>query len=381
MKRDMSRVIVSSALLLIFTRAPLSAETLTLEQYLEKHNPKELAKYKKLNPPPTAKAAPASVQQPAAAAPKPPAGPKYTFLSKTPNDLSPCGGVIFVLRRDMNDLGSSPDGCPTPFNSDGVKGALFSYGNDLSKHNGTWTAQGLAALLYNTEPRLDLNSPSYSLLGFNFGPFVGSNTVLNSAKSQSKSNTEVWNYGLIGSAEFAPPQGIGLYHNFNFSAGVVSNDLTNVSAFNQTIQYSPAWAAFYIARPFEVGTLPLYLQFDPSLISQFDQAIDHNKANRLSFNDQYTSYRLGPQMVVKLTPNKSETDTQFLALTRFSAFLTYHWAYETVGDRALPLFSAEVDYTLDEAKHFALTATYQKGYDENTGIWKNQMLIGLTGKM
>jgi hypothetical protein len=186
---------------------------------------------------------------------------------------------------------------------------------------------------------------------------------------------------VLGSAEFAPPHTIGLYHNFNFSAGGVSNDLTNVTAFNETIQYSPAWVEYYIARLFEVGTIPLYLQFDHSIIAKFDQAGEYNKAHKLLFNNEYNSVRLGPQIIVRLTPNKSETDTPFLELTRFSAFLTCHWAYEFVGDRALPLFGAEVDYTLDDAKHFALTATYQNGYDENTGIWKNQMLIGLTGKM
>jgi hypothetical protein len=275
----------------------------------------------------------------------------------------------------MSDLGLSE--CPTPFDSGTVKGALFSYGGDAVKHNNTWTAQALGALNYSWEgwdPKNDFFQPIY----FSTGLYGSTNTILNSAKSLTKNNTEVYTYGLMGSLGIAPPNR-GLYQNFNFSVGGVSNDLTNINAYNETIRYTPAWGDLWLAKPISIDPLPLSLRFEASLIGQFDQAGEHDKVNRLAFNNQFDSVRIGPQLALNLIPNTSE-DTPYAFLKGLSASLIYHWAYETIGDKALPLFTANVNYTLDEAKHFALSATYQRGYDENTGIYMNQYLIGLAAK-
>jgi hypothetical protein len=312
--------------------------------------------------------------------------PSYTFLTQLPSDYSKCGGVIFALRRKLSDLGLSGS-CPTPYNDPSVNGALFSYGGDAVGHNQTWTVQGLATLLYSTNPILPrpynaAEAPAYSLEGLTFGPYFQSNTILNSSKTKSSGNTEAFSYGALGGITYAPTSGIGLYHNFEFSLGGTTNTLTHVGSYSQMLQYVPVLDPIFWA-PNRIGQLPLYWQFDPSLIAQFDQSSGHGKTGRLAFNNEYNSIRLGPQLMLKLTPNPNitEIDAGLLALERFSATVTYHWAYETVGDRALPLFSAEVDYTLDRDKHFAFSATYQRGNDEITGIYTNQYLLGLTGKM
>jgi hypothetical protein len=320
-----------------------------------------------------------STQPTVATQPTPPKAPSYTYLFKNQNDLSSCGGLIVALRRDMSDLGLS-NGCPKPFDANGVKGALLSYGGDAVKHNDTWTAQGLGALLYSTDFHPDKLDPAYQLQNMNFGLYGSTNTILNSAKSLIKNNTQVYTYGILGAVAFEPPHFIGLYHNFNFSAGGVSNDITNVIAYNETIQYTPSWEQYWIDYPIPIGSLPLTAQFDPSLLLQFDQAGAHSKADRLAFNNQFNSTRVGPQLILSLTPNTS-ANTPFIEFKRLSASISYHWAYETIGDRALPLFTANVSYTLDDAKHFQLSASYQRGYDENTGIYMNQYLVGLTGKL
>jgi hypothetical protein len=308
--------------------------------------------------------------------------PSYTYLwQANVHDKSKCGGLIFVLRRDMDDLGTDIWGCPTPFDDDSVKGAIFSYGNNLSGHNQKWTVQGLAALLYSTEPEFHPELPSYSLINLNIGPYFSADTILNSSKAKSEDNTEVLTYGIIGSASFMPPHTLGIWHNFDVKVGVVSDQLTNSTSLNGTLQYSPASADLYFARPFRVPQVPLNLRLDPSLIAQYDMASPCNEDNVLQFNGRCESFRIGPQLIVGLTPNPSIEGTGFDFLKRLSASVTYHWAYETVGSRALPLFSVNVSYTLDEAKHFGLTASYQNGYDEDTGIRKNQVLVGLSAKM
>jgi hypothetical protein len=103
--------------------------------------------------------------------PKKPADSPYTFLYKLPEDLSKCGGVIVALRQTMTDLGMS-GGCPKPYNSAGVNGALLSYGNDASAHNETWTTKALAAIIFNTNPELNLADPNYAVEGFNFGAYA-----------------------------------------------------------------------------------------------------------------------------------------------------------------------------------------------------------------
>jgi hypothetical protein len=269
----------------------------------------------------------------------------------------------------MNDLGLS-DGCPKAYDANGVKGALLSYGGDAVKHNDTWTAQALGALLYSTDFRGDKEYPAYQIQNMNVGIYASTNTILNSSKSLQKNDTQVYTYGFLGAIAFEPPHFIGLYHNFNVNIGGVTNDVTNTVDYNETIQYSPSWEEFGIAYPSQVGSLPLSFQFDPSFLFQSDQAGERSKVNRLAFNNEYDSIRVGPQFIFSLKPNTS-ADTPFIALKQLSASLTYHWAYETIGDRRLSLFGLNVDYTLDEAKHFALSASYQRGNDENTGIYMN----------
>ena len=134
-----------------------------------------------------------------------------------------------------------------------------------------------------------------------------------------------------------------------------------------------------LASRIRLTLFPCGFEFEANLIGQFDQAAEHNKANRLAFNNQYDSVRLGPQIVFNLGANPSG-DTPYAFLKGLSASLIYHWAYETIGAKSLPLFTASVNYTLDEAKHIAISATYQRGHDENTGIYMNQYLIGLSAK-
>jgi hypothetical protein len=109
-----------------------------------------------------------AARQTKATQPTPAKAPSYTYLFKNQNDLSSCGGLIVALRRDMSDLGLS-NGCPKPFDANGVTGALLSYGSDAVKHNDTWTAQGLGALLYSTDLHHDKLDPAYQLQNMSLG--------------------------------------------------------------------------------------------------------------------------------------------------------------------------------------------------------------------
>ena len=120
----------------------------------------------------------------------------YTFIFQNKSSDSPCGGLIFSLRRDITDLGLSK-GCPTPFDDKSVNGALFSYGGNAVNHNDTWTAQALGALNYSWTG-FDPSNHSSQLTGFNTGIYVSTSTILNSAKIFTKNNTEVYTYGLMG---------------------------------------------------------------------------------------------------------------------------------------------------------------------------------------
>lgn len=303
----------------------------------------------------------------------------YTYLIQTKNSTSGCGGLVVALRRDMNDLGVSP--CPTAITDSSVKGALVSYGGDAVKHNNTWTTQALGALVYNWQG-FDPKNTAIQPLYVSTGLYASTSTILNSSSNFTKNNTEVFTYGLLGHVGFAPPlSGVlhNLYNNFGLSIGGVSNDISHKIAYNETLQYLPVSSDLGISQPIPISTLPLTIQYQPILIAQFDQAGQSNKESRLAFNNQYESVRIGPQIAVTLVPNPSQ-NTPYSFLQNLSASVTYHWAYETVGDKALPLFTANLSYALDPDKHFAVSASYQRGNDENTGIYLNQFLVGLTAK-
>jgi hypothetical protein len=207
------------------------------------------------NAPPKAAAAGKIAAGPQPAAPQQQAKtPSYTYIFQTKDSTSPCGGLVFALRRDMSDLGLSE--CPTPFDSGSVKGALFSYGGDAVKHNNTFTAQALGALNYSWEG-FDPNNHFFQPIYTSAGIYGSTNTILNSSKSLTKNDTEVYTYGLLGSLGIAPPNR-GLYQNFTFSAGGVSNDVTYTNAFSEAIRYTTAWGDLWLAKPIPINPLPLF---------------------------------------------------------------------------------------------------------------------------
>ena len=132
-------------------------------------------------------------------------------------------------------------------------------------------------------------------------------------------------------------------------------------------------------EPIPIFNRAAWLVFNPSVLIQYAEV---NGPNVLQFNGRSRALRLGPQLQLTYYPNKTiDSGDSFIALSRLSAGVSYHWAREMVSGRPFDLFATNVSYALDPAGHLAISATYQKGRDESTGISINQILVGLTGKL
>jgi hypothetical protein len=61
--------------------------------------------------------------------------------------------------------------------------------------------------------------------------------------------------------------------------------------------------------------------------------------------------------------------------------LTYHWSYETYSGKPIDWLQTALTYNIDDAGHLALSLTYKRGRDEDTGALTDIYRIGLTGKI
>jgi hypothetical protein len=310
------------------------------------------------------------------AAPLASAGPAtdgFTILTKqeaTVPQFSRCAGLIALLRQDWQDvaIGSCPD------TVDKATGAQISYSDDRVANNRVWSAQGTAALLYNS---IIANDPqAVSLFDTSFGGYVTIDRVMNSSPAKSSANVDTVAYGGVAEIGISTPANIGWVNYFRVRGGGVEDDLKGTTSVNVTAEYIPVNPYLNIHTPFEpFGSAPFIVRFDPELIAQYDDATGKNSL--LAFNNRPQALRLGPQLTMKLFPLPGAPDF----ISHFTSSTTYHWAYESYSGSSFSWFQTALTYNIDKAGHLGWTGSYQRGQNENTGAFTNIYKIALTGKI
>jgi hypothetical protein len=296
-----------------------------------------------------------------------------TILTKqetTVPQLSRCAGLIALLRQDWQDvaIGSCPD------TVDKATGAQISYSDDLAANNRVWSAQGTAALLYNSI--IPNNPQAVSLFDTSFGGYVTIDRVTNSSPAKSSANVDTVAYGGVAEIGISSPANIGWVNYFRVRGGGVEDDLKGTTSINVTAEYIPVNPYLNIHTPFEpFGTAPFIVRFDPELIAQYDDAT--GKKNLLAFNNRPEALRLGPELTMKIFPLPGAPDF----ISHFTSSTTYHWAYESYSASNFSWFQTALTYNIDKAGHLGWTGSYQRGQNENTGVFTNIYKIALTGKI
>lgn len=309
----------------------------------------------------------------------------------------PSAGPIFALRQNLKDLGGfaaasaqtasgagDPQACPSPF--DKANGAVFSYSDDRVAHNRVTTFQGLGAVLFNLPATYTVPPQDYHFAGESIGAYASINDISNTSTKKASANADTTTYGLVGLFTIAPPGEKGLYNDIRLSGGGVHDAIKNTDSANVTIAIDPTYTPLYINTPiFNSAADPVSFLFNPELLIQDDAA--SGAKNVLQFNGKTNSLRMGPQFLIGMYPNKQCAqfgceDSPFgSALYRISLTFLYHPYYELYSRAYHYWTNTSLQYQLDDAGHFAISGSYQRGLDENTGASTNLYLVGLTGKI
>jgi hypothetical protein len=297
------------------------------------------------------------------------------FLAKrVQNNLyEDCYGLVPLLRKNWVDIGFAS--CPQTVAK--ATGAEISYSNDRAKQNAIWSINGTAALLYNTA----LSNSSYSSIG----GYVTVNRETNSSVTEADSNTNTLAYGGLIEFGFVRETTKGIQYSddyifgnyFRLRGGAVEDHIKGTNAGSATFEWLPTFRGngFHIHDAFNpIPGEPYLVRIDPALLIQYARIVGGSKP--LAFNDMNQSLRVGPQITVGFYPG---TSGDFLS--HFVGSVTYHWAYETYSGRRLSWFDTSLTYNIDSDGYFGLTGTYQRGNDENTGVFANIYKISLTGKI
>ena len=294
--------------------------------------------------------------------------PREEFpVKRKTQEFSPCAGFKFLLRQDWKDIGFLE--CPKEA-ADAV-GAEVAFTDDRFNKNRIWSVDGTAALVY-TSATSDPDEwwiPYYKT----FATYVTSHRSFNSSTTFMGSDLDKLAYGIA--AEFGWVTDGGANY-VRFRGGQVENNIKGTTAANITAEFIPVYFPLYFQRPIiQPLGLPISLRFDPELLVQYSQIT--GGTSFLDFNGGKQAIRVGPQVSVFIFPETAGTNF----LSKLNGSLTYHWAYEAYSGKPIDWLQTALTYNIDAAGHLAVSLTYKRGRDEDTGTFADIYRIGLSGKI
>ncbi len=294
------------------------------------------------------------------------AAPATTSETAKPQML-PIINYKFVLGQDFQDIG-----IVSQFQPKNVTGASASYNSDRVAKNTAWSVQatGTAALTYDVGPD---HGDDFQFKYAAFGLYSGIDRISNSNTKATPATVD--NVTAGGVAELGFNRGPKYYDWLRFKAGVVDDEIKDLSNLNVTAEWIPVYEPLYVHRPrwFTGPFGNIGIRVDPEIIAQFDDGFD--KKNLLLFSGKPQSFRIGPLVHVWLSPFSDFTYVNSLYVTG-----EYHWYNETYSGRDAYYAQANLNYNLNKAGTLGASLGYQRGRDENTGKSYDLVKVSLTGK-
>lgn len=306
-----------------------------------------------------------------------PSKDKWTFILKkqqrnAKKEWSPCAGILALLRYDWVDVGTLS--CPDT--TDFAQGAQFSFTHDRETKNKVWNAHGMAGVFYSSTEDNDINR--YDLFRTAFGAYFSFDQNDNSKNKDE--DVEKLAYGGSLELGISSPATVAWDHYIRIRGGGVRDGVNNVDSVAITAEYIPSILDARIHYPSTeiLGIkLPFSYLFTPSLLAQYNRLVSNDSG--LAFNDRRNAYRLGPQLGLKIRPLAQDVAEDDI-WSRWLITASYHWGYEFERGKDIELLNAAFTYNLDEVGHIGVTASYQRGNDEDTGVRANLFRVGLSGK-
>ncbi len=314
----------------------------------------------------TATATPA-VAVPKVASAAPSTAEKVAPPATANNNISKCPGWHFLLRNDWSDIGYL--GCPTPV--DKATGASLSFTQNYVANNRNWAAQGVAGIVYS-----DITQYTAGLSGGLFdrsvAAYIQTNTSFNSNATLASKNMETNTVGMSGELGFVDTSGDNI-NIFRLTPNVVQDAIKRTTSAAVMGESIPADGPFWDNIGYFGGNINA--QLDPILKLQY---ADSTSATPLLFSGKSQSFRVGPEFTLLAQPYTGGTDD---FLDRLGLKITWHGWYDTYAAATNYWWSNSVTYRLDANGNFAASFSYSRGLDENSGVFTNQYMLSLNGKI
>jgi hypothetical protein len=279
-------------------------------------------------------------------------------------------GSGFLLRDGWEDIGLF--GCPKEAKE--ASGASFGFGSDDVLDNESWSAKGVVGYALKKKLVSPRGTQPY-VTGYAFGPAIKFQRLTNSAVSQKSKETDVLSF--TGTGEIAIARLLGGTQYFR-ARGAFNTDFEgDPKSWSATAEWQPYTNSdrFALSSPHGLG--PLRWRVDPILRFQYTEEVD--ESNQPLFDDHDYAIRLGPVLGLTVQPAADEVHVP-LWLQSASLLVTYEWLTDFASDNEYDLFTANLNFPIDEAGHFGIKLSYQNGEVEETGKQIDQTQIGLSAK-
>lgn len=265
-----------------------------------------------------------------------------------------------------------------------ASGATFSYAQDDKNQNSTWSAKGVVAYPFSWTPEAVVGRrPSHVpyVAGFAFTPAVAFQRVSNSDSSIAK-RSDVNVLSFTGGGEMAVGNFIDdtMTHYFRLRGAAVSNFDSEVRSWNVIAEYQPVTGFPYLpdlSGPNQVPNLPLTYQIDAMVRMHYAEKI--GDFNDPIFSKGNQALRVGPVVNLAIYPQE---DSSFVPawLKRANFNFTYSWLDNVRTSQTYNHLMASLGYTIDDAGHYGIKLSYERGRIEETAQDVAVTKIGLTAK-
>lgn len=253
-------------------------------------------------------------------------------------------------------------------NAGSAKGASISFSRDQVKGDSDWTIKGVVFAPFS------ISASDGTWLGLAIAPYLGANIDKHSATKTS--NTESYDYGL--SAEFGAAAG-DLDNYVRVSLGGVDDRIAKQTDVTLKGEYLPvvrndSGDGLCIGTPCGLAGLPLIYALQPDLVVEYDQATGAQHVS--AFSGRRDALLIAPEATLNLHP----FGPGMRSLSRLHLQVTYRWSDEIYSGRKFTWLDAALGYNLDAAGHLALSASADRGDDEDTALFTKTYRISLTAK-
>lgn len=280
-----------------------------------------------------------------------------------------------LVRRTLEDISS----LTLPKDPKDVTGAQFSYNRDNVSANTSWSARGVIAVPIYSADIFDPSGDRYAVTTASaVAPFIAFDKVTNSSSALAKSNLNNLNLGII--SEYAI-NNVGrdkpVDHYLRLNSGTNMDFEGNLKSWYLRGEWEPASTASWLNTPIAPLSSTGF-NFTPLIKARIQYDGQAGSIPQPLFLMRNEALRIGPRVGIQIQPVTGLWANWF---NSFTLTATYSYFYDTFSRRDYGLFDSALNYNIDEAGNYALSASYRKGKLEETGASVDQVMFGLAVKL